>query len=62
MAERGSTIQALELLEEVPSLDAILVPTSGGGMLTGIALAARALKPSVRVLAVEPWLGLEPEP
>mmetsp|Transcript_37586 Transcript_37586/g.93429 ORF Transcript_37586/g.93429 Transcript_37586/m.93429 type:complete len:179 (-) Transcript_37586:146-682(-) len=45
---------ALELLEEAPRLDAILVPVSGGGMLGGVAAAARALAPRVRVIAVEP--------
>ena len=50
----GQGTIAIELLEELPQLDAILVPVSGGGMLSGIAVAARALKPSVRVIAVEP--------
>eukprot|EP00656_Telonema_subtile_P025379 TRINITY_DN27461_c0_g1_i2.p1 TRINITY_DN27461_c0_g1~~TRINITY_DN27461_c0_g1_i2.p1 ORF type:complete len:335 (+),score=64.28 TRINITY_DN27461_c0_g1_i2:128-1132(+) len=50
----GQGTIALELLEQVPELDAILVPTSGGGMLTGIAAAARGLKPEIRVIACEP--------
>lgn len=50
----GQGTIGLELLQELPQLDAILVPTSGGGMLSGIALAARALKPTIRVIAVEP--------
>mmetsp|Transcript_72955 Transcript_72955/g.219045 ORF Transcript_72955/g.219045 Transcript_72955/m.219045 type:complete len:216 (-) Transcript_72955:350-997(-) len=50
----GQGTIALELLRQCPQLDAILVPTSGGGMLGGIAAAARALRPSVRVIAVEP--------
>lgn len=50
----GQGTIALELIEQAPELDAILVPTSGGGMLSGIALAARALKPGIRVIAVEP--------
>lgn len=50
----GQGTIALELLEQSPNLDAILTPTSGGGMLAGIAVAARALKPGLRVIAVEP--------
>lgn len=50
----GQGTMALELLEQCPDLDAILVPTSGGGMLGGIAAAACALRPGLRVIAVEP--------
>lgn len=50
----GQGTIALELLEQVPDLDAILVPTSGGGMLTGIAVATRGLAPKCTVHAVEP--------
>lgn len=38
----------------MPELDAIIVPVSGGGMLSGIALAAKALKPSILIVAAEP--------
>eukprot|EP00928_Gymnodinium_smaydae_P066978 TRINITY_DN49928_c0_g1_i1.p1 TRINITY_DN49928_c0_g1~~TRINITY_DN49928_c0_g1_i1.p1 ORF type:complete len:356 (-),score=51.44 TRINITY_DN49928_c0_g1_i1:65-1132(-) len=52
----GQGTIALEFLEQVPDLDAILVPTSGGGMLSGIAVAVRGLRPdgSCKVHAVEP--------
>jgi serine racemase len=50
----GQGTIGLELMEQVPGLDAILVPVSGGGMITGIALAAKGLDPGVRVIAVEP--------
>lgn len=50
----GQGTIGLELLEQVPSLDAILVPVSGGGLIGGIAAAATALKPSIRVVACEP--------
>jgi hypothetical protein len=43
----GQGTIALELLEQVPDLDAIIVPVSGGGMLSGIAVAAKALNPQV---------------
>lgn len=39
---------------QVPGLDAIIVPISGGGMISGIALAAKALRPSIKVIAAEP--------
>ena len=50
----GQGTIGLELLEQVPSLDAILVPVSGGGLIGGIAAAAKGLKPSIRVIACEP--------
>jgi threonine dehydratase len=52
MAGQGTT--AIELLEDVPVLDVILCPVGGGGQLSGIAVAAKDLKPSVRVIGVEP--------
>lgn len=45
---------ALELLEQVPNLDAIIVPVSGGGLISGIAIAARALQPNIVIIAAEP--------
>jgi threonine dehydratase len=52
MAGQGTT--AIELLEDVPDLDVILCPVGGGGQLSGIAVAAKELKPDVRVVGVEP--------
>jgi threonine dehydratase len=52
MAGQGTT--AIELLEDVPGLDMILCPVGGGGQLSGIAVAAKDLKPAVRVIGVEP--------
>jgi threonine dehydratase len=52
MAGQGTT--AIELLEEVPDLDMILCPVGGGGQLSGIAVAAKNLKPEVRVVGIEP--------
>jgi threonine dehydratase len=52
MAGQGTT--ALELLEDVPDLDFILCPVGGGGHLSGIAVAAKALNPAIRVVGVEP--------
>ena len=50
----GQATTAAEFLEEVPDLDFILCPVSGGGLLSGIAVAAKTLKPTIRVIGVEP--------
>jgi threonine dehydratase len=52
MAGQGTS--AIEILEDVPALDAILCPVGGGGNLSGIAVAAKSIKPSIRVIGVEP--------
>ena len=39
---------------QVPDLDAIVVPVSGGGMISGIAIAAKGLNPGIRIIAAEP--------
>lgn len=41
---------ALEIIEQVPDVDAIVVPTGGGGLLAGIAVAAKALKPDIMII------------
>ncbi|MEY3141771.1 MAG: hypothetical protein RLY21_264, partial [Planctomycetota bacterium] len=53
----GQGTIALELLDECPQLDAIVVPLGGGGLISGIALAAKALKPSIRIVGAEPDLA-----
>ena len=50
----GQGTAALELLEDVPELDVLLVPVSGGGLLSGNAIAATSVRPSVRVVGCEP--------
>lgn len=50
----GQGTAALELLEDVPDLDAIIAPVGGGGLLSGTALAARGMSPACRVFAAEP--------
>ncbi|XP_043809843.1 serine racemase isoform X2 [Manihot esculenta] len=44
----------LEILEQAPQIDTIIVPISGGGLISGVALAAKAINPCIRVLAAEP--------
>ena len=53
----GQGTAARELFEEAGALDLLLVPCGGGGLLSGSALAARALAPSCRVVGVEPELA-----
>lgn len=50
----GQATCAVELLEDVPDLDALLAPCSGGGLFAGIATAAKELKPGIRCFPVEP--------
>jgi threonine dehydratase len=50
----GQGTAAAELLGEVPTLDAILAPVGGGGLMAGTAVAARSLKPSIAIWASEP--------
>ena len=49
----GQGTIALELLEQVPDLQAVLVPVGGGGLISGIAIAIKALRPRVKVIGVE---------
>ena len=50
----GQGTMSVELLEQVPHLDALVVPVGGGGMLAGVTIAAKAIKPGIRVFAAEP--------
>lgn len=45
---------ALEILEEIPDVDIILVPIGGGGLISGIASAAKQINPKIRIVGVEP--------
>jgi len=53
----GQGTVALELLEQVPGLDAVVVAVGGGGLISGIALALREAAPHVRVVGAEPALA-----
>lgn len=50
----GNGTIALELLEDLPDLDAVIAPVGGGGLLAGIGCAMQALRPEARVYAAEP--------
>jgi threonine dehydratase len=49
----GQGTMGLEIVEQVPDLDAIIVPVGGGGLLAGITLGVKALRPNVRIIGVE---------
>jgi threonine dehydratase len=53
----GNGTIALEILEDLPDPDAVLVPFGGGGLVTGVSSALAALRPETRVYAVEPETG-----
>jgi threonine dehydratase len=53
----GQGTAALELLQDVPDLDTLLVPVGGGGLISGCATAAKGLRPDIRVIGVEPQLA-----
>ena len=49
----GQGTIALEMLEDVPALDVLVVPVGGGGMVSGMAVAAKALRPDIRVVGAQ---------
>jgi len=49
----GQGTIALEMLEEVPDLDVLIVPIGGGGLIAGNAIAARAIRPAIEIIGVE---------
>jgi len=50
----GNGTIGVEIFEDLPDVESVFVPIGGGGLITGIALALKALSPSARVIAVEP--------
>ncbi|HEY0699726.1 MAG TPA: threonine/serine dehydratase [Micromonospora sp.] len=50
----GQGTVGLEIVEDLPDVDVVLVPVGGGGLASGVATAVKALRPSVRVIGVEP--------
>jgi threonine dehydratase len=49
----GQGTMALEVLDDVPDVEAIVVPVGGGGLLAGVAVAAKALRPGIEIIAAE---------
>ncbi len=52
MAGQGTA--ALELMEDAPDLDVVMAPIGGGGLISGVSTAAKALRPQIRVIGAEP--------
>jgi threonine dehydratase len=50
----GQGTAAMELLEDISDLDVIMCPVGGGGLLSGTSIAAKAMRPQIKVIAVEP--------
>jgi threonine dehydratase len=50
----GQGVIALEMLEDAPDLEILPVPIGGGGLISGISVAAKAIKPDIRIIGVEP--------
>ncbi len=55
----GQGTMGLEILEDLPSVETVLVPVGGGGMLSGIAAAIKLSKPQIKVIGVEPELAAD---
>jgi threonine dehydratase len=53
----GQGTAALELLDSIPDLDAVIAPVGGGGLLSGTSIAAKRLNPNIRVIAAEPEMA-----
>jgi threonine dehydratase len=53
----GQGTAALEMLAEVPDLDALVIPIGGGGLISGSSIAAHAIRPGIRIFGVEPEQG-----
>lgn len=62
MVMAGNGVIALEILEDLPDVDTILVPWGGGGLCSGIAAGIKAVKPSVKVIAIEISTGAPLKP
>ena len=50
----GQGTMGLEILEQVPNLEAVIVPLGGGGLVAGVSLAVKSLRPDVQIVGVEP--------
>ncbi len=53
----GQGTATKELLEEIPELDVVIAPVGGGGLTSGMAIAARSMKKGIRILAAEPSMA-----
>lgn len=53
----GNGSLGLELLEQLPKVDAVLIPTSGGGLMSGVAVAIKETRPSVKIIGAQPEIS-----
>ena len=53
----GNGTIGLEILEDLPDVDTVVIPVGGGGLATGIATAIKALRPQARIVTAEPETG-----
>src|SRR5205814_9221939 len=49
----GQGTMGLEIVEQVPNLDAVIIPVGGAGLIAGVALAVKTVRPNVKIVAVE---------
>ena len=50
----GAGTMGLEIIEQVPDVEAVVIPVGGGGLISGCAVALKTMKPSIKVIGVEP--------
>merc|ERR1719361_3387730 len=50
----GQGTMGLEILDQVPDVDAIVIPVGGAGLIAGVAMAVKTMKPDVKIIGVEP--------
>jgi threonine dehydratase len=55
----GQGTAGLEIFEDLPEIELVLIPVGGGGLLSGVATALKSLKPSVKIIGVEPELAAD---
>ncbi|MBL4701870.1 MAG: pyridoxal-phosphate dependent enzyme [Phycisphaeraceae bacterium] len=50
----GQGTLGLEIIEQVPDVDAVIVPVGGGGLIAGVGAAVKTLRPAAQIIGVEP--------
>ena len=55
----GQGTMGLEILEQVPDLDAAVIPVGGGGLIAGVAKAIKTMKPGVKIIVIDNCLRIE---
>ena len=55
----GQGTMGLEILEQVPDLDAAVIPVGGGGLIAGVAKAIKTMKPGVKIIVIHDFIRIE---